>query len=102
MSTSLTQEYYINAPSSIIELIESRFDYWTSCDKRYLLVSLQLVTNEKDSIIGRNDFRIYGDTVEALVSFWNDYGRKRSDTTTQHFIVDCLERKVVTLLQICA
>ena len=94
--------YYARATKLFKKLIEGEgWDNWTKSNKKYLLVT-QIRVFETDS--SENfEFYIASDNLEQLQKLWkHPFITKQYDCTTQHFIVDLKQRKVMDFLSICA
>ena len=89
------EEYFKAAKTDFkkgLEEDEKIFDFWISLDERYVLISRSL---------GKS-FRVGSDSVEKLKEFWASYlSPEKYDNSTQHFIVDTQDRKIVEFLSVC-
>lgn len=75
-----------------LEEDEKTFDFWISLGERYVLISRSL---------GKS-FRVGSDSVEELKAFWASYlSLEKYDGSSQHFIVDTQDRKIVEFLSVC-
>lgn len=103
--------YYERGINSLKQELESKpemWDRWTNSDKRYFLVSKFYITEDNfdENLSGRVtnhfDAKIGADSPESLEKlFKSKYFQSRFDSTTQHFIFDNQEKKIINFLSVC-
>lgn len=101
--------YFDDRRKSFKESLESNpemWEMWTKSDKRYMLVTnISCRDNdfEKDcgKVTATFDANISSNSLDDLQNIWENVFSKRYCTTTQNFIVDMKEKKVIVFLSCC-
>jgi hypothetical protein len=95
--------------SYIKKTVEENWNKWTLTGKKYSLITkIQVINNDlsgdenEGTVTEYLDFCIGANDIKTLENLWfTDYFYYRYDTSTQHFIVDNEEKKVIKFLSIC-
>ena len=91
--------YYEKGKISLKGELESNpemFQRWVGSDKTYVLVSQRCL---KKTYV---EARVYSNSVEDLKFLWEDQlAKEYYDSTTQHFIADVKDQKIIEFLSVC-
>lgn len=109
--------YYAEGKSSFKKELEEKpqmLDSWTGNDSKHneynryrLVTKLIIVENNVDdhpngTVTGHLKCFIEAASIKELTQLWNSkFIQSRYDSTYQHFIVDMLDRKIITFLSVC-
>lgn len=103
--------YYEEGIMSLKQRLESdpeMWKRWTNSDKRYMLVTkIPLIENDfhfnksSGAITDYFDMHISSNSIENLRNIWQNFFFNRYDTTSQHFIADIKNKKIIEFVSVC-